>query len=218
MTLLALDDLLRARRRHAVGGERVPWGELSAILAGGGLLYGGVMGSFGESFLQAVYSGLKVPLLLAVASLLCLPSFFVVNTLLGLREDFAAACRGLLAAQATLSVALAALAPWTGLAYLSSADYRFAVLFNGAVFALATLGGQVTLARHYRPLIAANPRHRVGRAAWLVLYVFVSIQMAWVLRPFVGAPGLPTRFFREHAWSNAYVVVTGALRDFIAGK
>jgi hypothetical protein len=31
--------------------------------------------------------------------------------------------------------------------------------------------------------------------------------MAWVLRPFVGNPAQPTRFFREHAWSNAYVVV-----------
>ena len=50
-------------------------------------------------------------------------------------------------------------------------------------------------------------RHRVGQVSWVVLYVFVAIQLAWVLRPFVGSPNIPTRFFREEAWSNAYVVV-----------
>ena len=28
---------------------------------------------------------------------------------------------------------------------------------------------------------------------------------AWLLRPFVGRPGLPTTFFREDAWGNAFV-------------
>ena len=40
-----------------------------------------------------------------------------------------------------------------------------------------------------------------------MLYVFVAVQLAWVLRPFVGSPNVPTRFFRENAWSNAYGVV-----------
>ena len=62
----------------------------------------------------------------------------------------------------------------------------------------------------YRALIASNPRHRIGRAApgpGVLLYVFVAVQLAWVLRPFVGSPNVPTRFFRASAWSNAYVVV-----------
>ena len=75
-----------------------------------------------------------------------------------------------------------------------------------------------TWARHYRPLVARNPRHRVGRAAWLFLYVFVAIQSAWVLRPFVGAPGLPTRFFREGAWSNAYVMLVRSVWDLVTSR
>ena len=131
----------------------------------------------------------------------------MVNTVLGLRDDFAAALRGVLCAQATVAVALAALVPVTLTAYASSSNYRFAVAFNGLQFALAALAGQRTLARHYRPLIAANPAHLRARRLWLVLYVFVAIQLAWILRPFVGAPGLPATFLREDAWSNAYVVV-----------
>jgi hypothetical protein len=176
------------------------------------------MGAWGLAPLQSLYSALKVPLLLFVATVVCLPSFFVLNTLLGLRADFAAACRGLFAAQATLAVVLASLAPLTVVAYGSSGDYRFAVLWNGFPFLLATLAGQATLARHYAPLIARDPRHRIARAAWLVLYVFVAIQLAWVLRPFVGAPRSATRFFREDAWSNAYLVLTKAIGDLLGGR
>jgi hypothetical protein len=139
-----------------------------------------------------------------------------VNTLLGLRDDFARAFRGVLAAQATMAVVLAALAPVTLWAYASSADYDLAIFLNGGLFLVATLVGQVVLSRHYRPLIEGNPRHRLGKATWLTLYVFVAIQLAWVLRPFVGSPGLDAAFFREDAWSNAYVSLFRRIWSFIA--
>jgi hypothetical protein len=210
--LAGIDALLRGEGRHAPGGGRLPWRELVLAAAASGFLYGAVMGSYGGRVLQSLYSASKVPLLLGVSSLLCLPSFFVVNCLLGLRADFAAACRGLLSAQAALAVCLAALAPAIVVAYLSIERYQQTTLANGLAFAVATLGGQLALSRHYAPLIRANPRHRLARRLWLLLYVFVAIQMAWVLRPFIGAPGLPTRFFREDAWSNAYVELVKAMR------
>jgi len=52
--------------------------------------------------------------------------------------------------------------------------------------------------------VAANPRHRVLLRLWLVIYAFVGIQMAWVLRPFIGSPNTATGFFRQDAWGNAY--------------
>ena len=86
-------------------------------------------------------------------------------------------------------------------------DYDLAVLFNGVVFALATAAGQITLRRSYRQLIAMDPRHRTMLRIWMATYCFVGIQMAWVLRPFVGNPLAEPRFFREGAWSNAYVFI-----------
>ena len=53
--------------------------------------------------------------------------------------------------------------------------------------------------------------------AWIFIYVFVGIQMAWVLRPFVGDPLLPVQFFREDSWSNAYEVVIKMIWDVVAG-
>jgi len=165
------------------------------------------MGAWNLRALQILYSALKVPLLLAVSALLCIPSFWVVNTVLGLREDLGRATRGILAAQATLAVVLSALCPITAVANLSISDYDTVKLFNGVQFAIATIAGHIVLGRHYQPLIRRNPRHRAGKAVWLVLYVFVAIQMAWVLRPYIGTPDRPPEFFREDAWSNAYVHV-----------
>lgn len=212
-----VDQLLRARGPFGPESREVRWAALGAILVAAGLVYGAVMGSYGARGAQALYSALKVPMLLGLASVVCLPNFFVVNTLLGLRDDFAAAFRGVVAAQTTVSVVLASLAPVTAFAYVCGADYDLALFLNGVVFAVAAAGGQSVLQRHYRVLIARNPRHRIGRASWLVLYCFVAIQLAWVLRPFVGSPGMPPAFFREDAWSNAYVVVIDAVGRAIGG-
>ncbi len=211
----ALDGLLRAEGRFAPVGRSVPWGPLALLLALSCFLYGAAMGSYGWRPAQALFSGTKVPILLVVSTVICLPNFFVVNTVLGLREDFGAACRAVISAQATVGVALAGMAPVIMLAYVSTQHYRFAIVLNGMIFALATAAGQVTLNRHYEALVARNRLHHVGRIAWVTLYVFVAIQSAWVLRPFVGAPGLPSRFLREDPWSNAYVVVFLGVRDLL---
>lgn len=207
-----VDGLLRAEGRYAIGRDKVPVKHLLLLLAAGSFLYGLAMGSFSLRHLQALYSGLKVPILLSFSTAVCLPSFFVLNTLLGLRDDFSAALRAVLAAQATVALALCALLPIILFVYASNGDYRFAVSANGVCFALATLAGQRTMNRHYAPLVRADARHRVGRRAWVVLYVFVAIQLAWVLRPFIGSPDLEVSFFREQAWSNAYVVI---VRDIL---
>ena len=212
------DDLLRGRT-SADDDRRAQLPYLLALVAAFGLFYGAVMGTFGgvrgERALQLLYSGLKVPLLLLVTFALSLPSFFVLNTLLGVRNDFARALRALVATQAVLTIVLASLAPFTALWYASTAAYRPAILFNAAMFAVASFAAQGLLRRWYAPLVARNPRHRLLLRTWIVIYAFVGVQMAWVLRPFVGDPNQPTRFFRQGAWGNAYVEVARMVIDVI---
>jgi hypothetical protein len=210
--LLHADDVLR--RRPWVAGKGLvgsPLRRLAADVLLFGTFYGAAMGTFGgvlgDRFLQVCFSALKVPFLLLVTFLLGLPSFFVLNTLVGLRRDFAEALRALLAAQAGLAIVLASLAPFTALWYVSSADYEHALLFNGLMFAVASFAAQGLVRAYYRPLVARDRRHRWMLWTWLGLYVFVGIQMAWVLRPFVGDPGEPVEFIRAGSWGNAYEVV-----------
>lgn len=216
--LHAIDDFLRGRGVFAVEASlsgRLKW--LLVLLVTCGLFYGAVMGTYSGlapgRWHQLFYSGVKVPLLLLATFLLCLPSFFVVNTVAGLRDDFGQVLRGVVAAQSCVTVALAGLAPITAFWYVSCSDYRLAILFNAVMFGTASAAAQVVVRRYYRPLIRRSPRHRQLLWAWFVLYAFVGIQMGWVLRPFIGDPDLPVAFFRSGAWGNAYVIVGRMIVD-----
>jgi hypothetical protein len=185
------------------------------LVLGCGLAYGSVMGSYGGRVGQMTYSAIKMPLLLIATLFLSLPSYFVLNTLVGVRSDFAAAWRGIVASQAGLTIILVSLAPITAFWYASTTNYRSAIFFNALMFAVASAGAQIILRRAYRPLIERDPRHRWLLRTWIVLYAFVGIQMGWNLRPFIGAPGEPVRFFRGGAWENAYVVVGRMFWEFV---
>jgi hypothetical protein len=213
------DELLRGRELAAADDRRAGTVYLALMVTLFGVFYGAVMGTFGgvhgQRAFQLLYSGVKVPLLLLVTFCLSLPSFFVLNTLLGVRADFARVLRALVAAQAVVTIILASLAPFTALWYVSFAAYRPAILFNAVMFGLASVSAQGLLRRWYAPLIARNPRHRLLLRVWLIIYAFVGVQMAWVLRPFVGDPSQPTHFFREGAWGNAYVEVARMVMDVV---
>jgi hypothetical protein len=210
--LLRPDSAPAARRRTLV-----------AMVVVFGVTYGALMGTFcgydePPRALQSLYSATKVPLLLILTFGLALPSFYVLNMLMGLAGDFAQVLRALLATQAGLTVVLASLAPFTLLFYVSTTNYDGAILFNAGMFAIASLAGQRLLKRFYAPLIARDPRHRTMVRVWILLYAFVGIQMGWVLRPFIGDPDKPTTFFRQGAWGNAYVEVWGKVIGATSGE
>jgi hypothetical protein len=212
--LTLADGVLRgqtslAQRRRLV---RLPVaGSLTLTIVVFGMFYGGVMGSYGgragPRVWQVVYSAVKVPFLVTTTFMLSLPSFAVINTLMGMRNDLARVVRALMATQAALTIIMASLAPFTALWYFSSNAHDLAILFNGLIFAIASFSAQWMLRREYAPLIRGNPRHRWMLRLWLFIYVFVGIQMGWVLRPFIGDPRMPVQFFRDESWSNAYEVV-----------
>lgn len=187
---------------------------LTIVLGG---VYGAVMGTYdlsSDRTTQILFSAIKVPLLLAGTFAICLPSFFVFNTLLGLRNDFPAAARAVMTSQAALTAVLASLAPYTAFIYFNTNYYRAAVMFNGLMFGIAIIAAQMVLLRLYRPLIAWNERHRVLVLMWLLMYVFVGIQVAWILRPFIGNPGMDVQFVRTESFENAYVGLANMIANF----
>jgi hypothetical protein len=209
--LAAADDVLR----QATWVARDVDSRRAIVRLGGylllfGLMYGAAMGSYRalatqpQWLLQIVYSAVKVPLLLTATFVISLPSFYVLNALLGLGRDFAPAVRALIAAQAGLAIVLCSLAPLTLLWYGSSARYHHALLFNGAMFVVASFAAQWLVRGYYQPLVRQNRRHGWLLWAWLLVYTTVAIQMAWLLRPFVGSPERPVQFLRDNPWDNAY--------------
>lgn len=196
---------------------------LVGCLVAWGLAYGAIMGAYrglngyDQWLLQIVYSAVKVPLLLSASFIISLPSFFVLSTLFGLRRDFGESVRAIVAAQAGLAVVLASFSPLTLLWYASSPDYALALIVNGIMFAAASLTAQQLLRSYYLSLIARNPRHRRMLACWGFAYVLVAIQLAWLMRPFIGSPNRDVQFLRPEAWDNAYVVIARLVWHALGG-
>ncbi|MBC7834864.1 MAG: hypothetical protein H7Y88_07165 [Phycisphaerales bacterium] len=179
------------------------------IILVGAPLYGAAAGTFAferpERALQVLYSAIKLPILLLLTTALCLPVLFVVATVAGRREAFALIIRAILAGQAAMSISLASLAPFVVFCYVSAITYNTAKFINGVLFAVATIVAHIVLRRQTRELRARDPGVGVLLVAWGLLYVFVGIQLAWTIRPFIGQPGAATTFFRSEPFTNAYV-------------
>src|SRR3989442_1477790 len=149
-TFLPIDPFLRGEGLFApveplesVARERVR-AQLRMIVMCG-MAYGLVMGSFGGvlgvGWQRMAVSAIKTPFLFTVTFLLCVPSFYVMNALAGLHGDFPRVLNALLGFQSTAAIVLAALAPVTWLMNVSTADYSFIVMWNGIMFAVASLMG-----------------------------------------------------------------------------
>jgi hypothetical protein len=210
-TLLIDDALIRIAEPRLSATPRL----LLAVVLAAGAFAGAAVGAFAldapERLLGVLYTGLKVPLLLLATAAITLPGFFVIGTVLRLREDWPEALGAILRGQAAMACTLTSLAPITLFVYASGVSYRGALLWNILTFTFAALVAQAIMKRAYAPLIARNPLHKRLSTLWTVLYAFVGIQMGWTLRPFIGSPGAFPTFFRDEPFTNAYVVVVKLL-------
>jgi len=191
------------------------WRAQCAIILISGGLCGVIMGSYAgidsSRWLHLVFVAIKVPLLLLATFLLSWPSFVVANYLVGLGADLRAAWRVLISCQVVVALLLVSLSPLTALWYVCVRDYKAALLFNAVMYLLASLAGQYAMRRSYQGLIRVNRRHRLMQWVWIGVYSFVGIQLAWVLRPFVGSPWEVVQFIRTEQMSNAYVRIAELL-------
>lgn len=209
--VVATADLLGSVSRAAPRVAAPPWRAYGAAVLCGGALHGLAMGLWSGRALQVLYSGVKVPLLLALTTLLCAAPLAAFSSAFGLRRDLDRLAHGILAAQATGALVLASVSPLVLVAYAGGATYPGATIVNAIAFLTASLAGACTLVRHGRALVEDDRRHRAALLGFLALYPFVGIQLGWSLRPFIGDPTSATTFFRAGGFTNAYVDAWAAM-------
>lgn len=183
------------RERRVLGTKLRDMVVSSAILLA---LYGLVMG-LSNSWQQALASALKLPSLFLITLFVSLPTLYFFNLLFGaqltLRQTAA-----LIMTSINVTAALAlAFASITLTFWLTVPDYGFFVLLNVGVLALMSwwgLGFLIQGMRFVQRGYLGVQRRRV-LLFWVIIYGFVGTQMAWALRPFVGAPGQPFELIRE---------------------
>jgi hypothetical protein len=162
-------------------------------------VYGAVLGST-HSVLQALSSAVKLPVLFLATTAICAPTLYFFSVLFGSNQTLSQSACLLLTAVTVSAVLLLAFAPVSLFFLLATSSYQFFKLLNVAVFAIVGFRGARFLSQGMAIVAdtqeSASSRRNVMRL-WVLLYGLVGSQMAWTLRPFVGAPSLPFELFRN---------------------
>lgn len=162
--------------------------------------YGVVMG-IPSGIDQMISSAIKVPVLFLLTLFICFPVLYVVNVLMGSRLSFQQLLALILSALALNGILLASCAPVVVFFIITGSSYHFLKLLHVVIFAFSGIWAMVAL---WRGLLVMCEKFNVYPKqairilkVWIVVFAFVGTQMAWSLRPFVGAPDLPFQIFRK---------------------
>jgi hypothetical protein len=185
-------------------------------------LYGAVMGST-HSVLQVLSSAVKLPLLLLFTTLVCAPTLYFFNLIFGSDQNLSQNMALGLCAVTVMSVVALSFAPIVLFFLLTTSQYQFFKLLNVAVFSIAGIVG-VRFLSHGMRYVSAGAGKEGDRARrnlvrlWILIFAFVGSQMAWTLRPFIGAPGLDFELFRQlggNFYANVFASIGEVLGFFV---
>jgi hypothetical protein len=173
------------------------------------LLYGIMMGSY-NGFLQSMVTGIKLPCLIFLSLLICFPALFVIQFMIGSTMTLRQMANIILSGFLVFSTIALSFAPIVLFFMLTSDNYAFLKLLHviiftfSGVFAVKTILSGLTFSCENK-----NVYPKLGMTIfkiWIIIFAFVSSQLAWNLRPFVGSKDLPFQWFREKE-SNFYIAV-----------
>jgi hypothetical protein len=143
--LLVIERILRDR--HGIWQQVVEERELNVLtgrmLAASAIAlacYGAVLGAF-HSFLMALTSAVKLPLLFLVTLAICLPTLYLFNLVFGARLSVRQALAMVMVAITVTSMLAVAFAPISLFFLITAPDYAFFKLLNVAILALSAFVG-----------------------------------------------------------------------------
>ncbi len=190
------------------------------ILVGSGL-YGFTVGLW-RAPLQSLYTALKFPLLILLT---CAGNAFlngILAQLLGSDLSFRQTSRTILMSFALTGLILGALSPVSLFVLYNTPPLSSSATVLGHSITLLThvsfiaCAGIIANRRLYSLLEKMSGHRRTARMvlfSWLGGNFLLGSQLAWILRPFIGSPGLAIEFLRDDPLrGNFYEAVGRALR------
>ncbi|MGW4462957.1 hypothetical protein [Micromonospora sp. NPDC004704] len=143
--LLVIERILRDR--HGIWQQVVEERDLNALtgkmLAASAIAlacYGAVLGAF-HSFLMALTSAVKLPLLFLITLAICLPTLYLFNLVFGARLSVRQAVAMVMVAITVTSMLAVAFAPISLFFLITAPDYGFFKLLNVAILTLSAFVG-----------------------------------------------------------------------------
>lgn len=195
-----------------------------AVIVAGTATFGWALGAWRDP-MQGLYTAIKFPLIVLVTALGNGLLNGMVAPLLGTNISFR---QSLLAVLMSFTIAAAVLgacgpliyfAVWSSPSFSPQANGTTLLMHNiiylalVAAMAVAGIAGNVRLYELLRNLSGSDGAARRTLLAWLAGNLLLGSQLAWALRPFVGAPNLPVEFLRPNAFEGNFFEST--VRHFL---
>lgn len=180
------------------------------VIVAGTASFGLVVGAWRDP-VQGVYTAIKFPLIVLLAALGNGLLNGMLAPLLGTNISFRQSLLAVLMSFTIAATVLGACSPliyfiiWNAPPFASDASLAtvtmHSFIFVALVVAMAVAGvaGNVRLMELLRELSGSKQAARRTLFAWLAGNLLLGSQLAWILRPFVGAPHLPVEFLRGNA-------------------
>ncbi len=181
------------------------------------LIYGVIMGSYG-SFLQGMVTGIKVPCLIFLSLVICFPAFYVIQYMIGSTMTLLQMMNIIFSGFLVFTTIALSFAPIVVFFMITSNNYSFIKLLHVAIFVFSGIFAVKTIINGL--LFSCEKRKiypKLGMKIfkiWVVILAFVSSQLAWNLRPFIGDKTLAFELFRKRE-SNFYVAVIRSAVNFV---
>lgn len=181
------------------------------------MVYGMIMGSY-NGFLQSMVAGLKLPVLIVLSLFICFPALFVIQYMIGSSMSLVQMANVILSGFTVFATIAVSFAPIVIFFMITSENYAFlkllhvAILLFAGIFAIKTIINGLSFSCEKK-----NIYPKLGMSVfkiWIIIFAFVSSQLAWNLRPFIGNQDLPFELFR-HRESNFYVGVIHSVGDLL---
>lgn len=181
-------------------------------------IYGVVMGSY-NGFWQSFVTGCKIPCLIFLSLLVCFPALYVIQYMIGSRMTIFQMSNIILSGFVVFSTIALSFAPIAVFFMVTSDNYSFLKLLHVGIFIFSGIFAVRTIINGL--LFSCEKKNIYPKLGlnifkiWVIILAFVSSQLAWNLRPFVGSKDLPFELFRVRE-GNFYIAVIQSVADIFS--
>jgi hypothetical protein len=186
------------------------WLHVGVIILGTGL-YGAAMGCWRDP-LQSLFVAVKFPMIILLTTLGNGLLNSMLAPLLGVNLGFRQCLQSVLMSHTITAAILGAFSPvmfftiWNAppMSSHGGSAYNFIMLGHVLIIAFAGTAGNLRLSQLLQRVSGSVAISRRVLFAWLAGNLLLGSQLSWILRPFIGSPGLPVEFLRKQAFEGNF--------------
>lgn len=184
-------------------------GHQVVVICAFAFIYGIVMGSY-HSPVQSLSSAVKIVILFLSTLVICFPSFYIVQLIMGSRMSFRQMITIVLGGFVMIATIALSFVPIVIFFLITGDNYHFLQLLHVGIFIFSGIFGMKFIVEALK--YACDNKNIYPQTGvtifrvWIVILAFVGIQLAWNLRPFLGDRGEGFKLFRKYE-GNFYTAI-----------